>query len=410
MSSSLSIGVQVPKLKRFLARRVLPAILGLLRVLTPRLNHAVLASTPATEDNVIEIARALLARYSGDIVWLDAPGSGFLASVGLNESGRICVIPRRSLRAFWMYVTAELVFYTHGLYGEPAALRKKSTVNLWHGEGPKRMDVLFPARKARSKPSDFIVGQTQFWGTSNARASGLESANILWSGFPRLDAMLRGAKSASLKDVGIDPDRPYVLWMPAYRQAAASGTMYAWSDVTDVTIDNELDHIISRGLRRLEAMGIQIVVKLHPFESKSRKIVGAIDVSGSDLEDAGISLYSLIGGSSGLISDYSSVWVDYLILDRPIAFFWPDYSSYAAGRGIYPIDLEEWLPGKALETESDFVDFGGEVLEQNSAGSSVRARCMQHFGFVDPSPQTHANRLLDLLKARLPEVVAGRIG
>jgi hypothetical protein len=37
-----------------------------------------------------------------------------------------------------------------------------------------------------------------------------------------------------------------------------------------------------------------------------------------------------------MISDYSSVWVEYLDLDRPLLLYCPDIAEYLTGRGLNP--------------------------------------------------------------------------
>ena len=46
-------------------------------------------------------------------------------------------------------------------------------------------------------------------------------------------------------------------------------------------------------------------------------------------------LYELIGISDGLLSDYSSVAVDYLLLDRPLGYVLADYNIYKEKGDLY---------------------------------------------------------------------------
>jgi CDP-glycerol glycerophosphotransferase (TagB/SpsB family) len=50
-----------------------------------------------------------------------------------------------------------------------------------------------------------------------------------------------------------------------------------------------------------------------------------------------------------LITDYSSVWFEYLLLDRPVIYFAPDYSEYMEKRGMY-MDYDT-LPGVVIKDE-----------------------------------------------------------
>ena len=52
---------------------------------------------------------------------------------------------------------------------------------------------------------------------------------------------------------------------------------------------------------------------------------------------------------SALITDYSSVAFDFMLLDRPILYFVPDLEEYRRGRGLY-FEPEQMMPGPLLFT------------------------------------------------------------
>ena len=51
---------------------------------------------------------------------------------------------------------------------------------------------------------------------------------------------------------------------------------------------------------------------------------------------------------TGDFTDYSSVYFDYLLLDRPIIFLNADADIYASERGFLLEPLEQWTPGVAV--------------------------------------------------------------
>ena len=68
-----------------------------------------------------------------------------------------------------------------------------------------------------------------------------------------------------------------------------------------------------------------------------------------------IDTYKLLTETSGLISDYSSISFDYLILDRPIAYVLSDYESYKLGFAVD--NPKDYMPGAYLYTKDDFYNF-----------------------------------------------------
>ena len=63
--------------------------------------------------------------------------------------------------------------------------------------------------------------------------------------------------------------------------------------------------------------------------------------------------YELIGISDGLLSDYSSVAVDYLLLDRPLGYVLADYNIYKEKRGFVFEDPLEYMPGEKIYNVCD---------------------------------------------------------
>lgn len=57
-----------------------------------------------------------------------------------------------------------------------------------------------------------------------------------------------------------------------------------------------------------------------------------------------------------LISDYSSIMIDFSVLERPIICFGYDYSKYEGGRGFYP-SFEQDMPSGILKTEEEVISY-----------------------------------------------------
>jgi CDP-glycerol glycerophosphotransferase len=142
---------------------------------------------------------------------------------------------------------------------------------------------------------------------------------------------------------------------------------------------------------------LQIVIKPHPMDADRRRWRGAITISERDLVRAGVSLYGLLGLSRGLITDYSSVWVDYLLLDRPLAFMIGDRETYA--RKLRPPDMLDWLPGELVDdSESPFAQFFTDLDASGRDGSALRQQVAGRIG-LNPS-HTSADDLIDVLAQR----------
>lgn len=364
----------------------------------PRSAHLVVSGFPDNEGNAVEALRACAERYPGRVIWLaaDRDGArGILVAAQADPDRRVEILPHRSFRGVWAFVTAEASMFTHGLYGNPRRVRRKTMVNLWHGGGFKG-SVMSDARGRPSIWSDYLVASSEQFGRARARECALPDDGLLLTGNPRIDQFAR-SPTAPLDRIGLSHDRPFVLWMPTFRKNMGYGMTSGWSEVEGGAVD--VNAVMAEGVAILRMeFDITVVVKPHPQDAESRRIPGALIVTNDDLAAAGLQLYEVIGASSGLLTDYSSVWIDYLALDRPIGFVVPDEEGYTRGRGFDPPDALDWLPGPRVRSLDDVRAFGDEVLSGGLGGTARRREVAEHIGHVASAHVAH--RVLDLLEER----------
>lgn len=378
-------------------RRAERALVHALLVVLPSRGHVVINGSPLNEGNAVEMVRVCAERYPGRIVWLvpDATAArALLDAVNADPAHRVEIVAHRSLAGAVKFATAEVSMFTHGLYGNPRRARRKTMVNLWHGGGFKA-SVMSDQNGNPSIHSDYLVTATAQFGRERAEECKLPAGGLLLTGNPRIDQFAR-SESAPIERLGIRRDVPFVLWMPTFRRNKGRGLTGGWSDaVGGVDINQEMAEIA--GILDRE-YGIRVVVKPHAQDEQSRVIEQAVTVTDDDLLAAGVQLYELLGASSGLLTDYSSVWVDYLVLDRPIGFIVPDEAEYRRGRGFRPSDALDWLPGDRLCTENYVREFAHDVRSGGRGSVDRRRAVADHIGYC--SRLGAANRVLDELERR----------
>lgn len=383
------------------ARRVQRALVRAVLAVAPKRRHLVVNGYPVDEGNAIEILRAAAGRYPGRIIWL-VPEVGearaVLAAADADPDGRVELVRHRSFAGLWCFATAEVSMFTHGLFGNPGRVRRKTMVNLWHGGGFKG-HIMSDERGRPTISSDYLVASTRKFGLARARECRLPEGGLLFTGNPRVDQFARSA-TAPLERLGIDATVPFVLWMPTFRDNKGRGLTASWSDVAGAGSERVDVNAVMAGCVAVLAReyGLPVVVKPHPQDAESRAIPGAIVVTNEDLRAAGVQLYELIGAAAGLLTDYSSVWIDYLALDRPIAFVVPDEEGYAAGRGFDPPDALEWLPGPKLVDEADVRAFAEDVRAGGAASRPRRREVAAEVGHVAAPAVAH--RIFDELQDR----------
>jgi CDP-glycerol glycerophosphotransferase len=91
----------------------------------------------------------------------------------------------------------------------------------------------------------------------------------------------------------------------------------------------------------------------------------------------------LLWGVDALVTDYSSILVDYAATGRPILYLAPDLEHYAATRGLY-FDYAELSHGRRLTTWAevlarlDELDSPAELSRSQTASRALRDRFQDH--------------------------------
>lgn len=217
--------------------------------------------------------------------------------------------------------------------GAKNAMFSVAGIHRWYRAEGRRMTHLV-------SPSPFT---TEKLSTAFAIPPQLRERVVIEEGYPRNDVLSvhTDDQSAAVRvRLGIPPDKRVVLYAPTWRDDshdAKSGYTF------DVAVDFERlradlgdDHVI---LFRAH----YLVASTFDFTRFEGFVFDVSDVN--DIND----LYLV---SDLLVTDYSSVFFDYAILDRPIVFYMYDLESYADElRGFY-LEIDE-LPGPLARTESE---------------------------------------------------------
>ncbi|MFL1676573.1 CDP-glycerol glycerophosphotransferase family protein [Paenibacillus dendritiformis] len=111
----------------------------------------------------------------------------------------------------------------------------------------------------------------------------------------------------------------------------------------------------------LEKKNITLFLKIHPAEEKQyteivKDMLGTrvFLITNEMLTEHNIDMYETLNAFDALITDYSSVFFDYLLLDRPIIFTPTDFEEYNKKRGLLLEPYSFWTPGDHVVTQKDF--------------------------------------------------------
>lgn len=199
---------------------------------------------------------------------------------------------------------------------------------------------------------------------------GLFTGKVALTGYPRVDKSLdiTPARIESLRiQLGIEPgdDRPIVLYAPTWR--GGLGTSHFDTDQ------------LEKDLNSLQRFDRHVFFRAHRFAEdviERSKVEARVVPANIDTND-------LLSVVDTLVTDYSSIFFDYLPLRRPVIFYVPDLEEYQEQRGLY-FQMEN-MPGalcRDLESLAAAVDealLGGKTSDHTLALSEF---CPMDDGFA----------------------------
>jgi CDP-glycerol glycerophosphotransferase (TagB/SpsB family) len=257
-------------------------------------------------------------------------------------SRKTIFVKRRSAKGVLYYMFSKYVFITHGLYYFKFP-QNQISVNLWHGMPLKKLGV---EKGNKGLKTSFTISTSSFFNKSLADAFNIDETSIITSNLPRNFKLLDESNDLNLKKIFSQGKGKIVVWLPTYRASVEGDIRIDGKDYGNVVNLPDFDSVQFNEF--LKVRDIICYVKPHPMTNyKSTQGLSNFKIVDDNwLYARGFTLYDLLSQADMLISDVSSVIVDYLILTRPILFCFSDQKEYGNSRGLTSNFLYENLPGE----------------------------------------------------------------
>lgn len=249
------------------------------------------------------------------------------------------------------FLKAKYAFYCFGKYPIKPA-KSQMVVNLWHGTPLKRIGNL----EEGCEQIDYnfftkVIASSPMYQPIMADIFGCDEGDVDVLGNPRNDEMFKINKI--LDTAILRGARRLIVWLPTYRE-------YKDDMLVPLLNRTELDDLNNF----LKIKNWRMIIKLHPLQEAKRGDISYshIDIyNEKQLNDNDMSVYTILRNADALITDYSSVMFDYLMLDRPIGFVTEDFDEYKEKRGFIFDNPEDFMPGPRLESLDQMKNFLSSV-------------------------------------------------
>ena len=298
---------------------------------------------------------------------LDTSGAGKFIKSCMKAVGFFTVKAKALATAKYVFLNDNFMPMASLNFSEKAIITQ-----LWHAEGAfKKFGLSAPltddVREREQKCSEnltYVVCTSKNLVPVYAEAFGVDESKILPLGAPRIDTLLAKKDVDALRRK-FDENHPeckgkkLILYAPTFRD----------DPETDKSLVSRIDTaLFSRELSEEYAL----LIKLHPQIHSAEPAEGTVNVTGGDINEL-----TLI--SDLLITDYSSVCMDFALLGKPCIFYAFDLESYEKERSFY-FDYESYVPGVVAK---DFASVVEAIKNPRNDGEKLRNFRDFNFDYID---------------------------
>lgn len=265
-----------------------------------------------------------------------------------------------SFKSFKLLAGSRFIFLNDNFF--PLAFMqfspKNIVVQLWHAPGAFKKfggSVDFKSRKIlekASKNTDYLIVSSSNIQDYYREAFQISKTKIKPLGLPRADYYFENhdideLKSKFFEKYDLPSDKKIVLYAPTFRDEEKYNNVFDYLDLEKFNQSLGDEYILA--------------LRLHPKIKKFYSGEISSEEQYIDCSDYP-SEQELLLISDILITDYSSIMIEFALLNKPIIFFTYDFESYMTEeRGFY-FDFKSTVPGPVVYDSNQLID----VIKSNS--------------------------------------------
>ena len=301
------------------------------------------------------------------------------------------VVKHKSFNGLWHYIRSGVIVFTGTSYPNLFKFVGKSTIKicLYHGMGPRStnsvdgimsrdpLDVLrkyhkFDYFNFTSKYTNTVVGRLQFLLPENKRVIfGLPRCDHLFSKDKVEESRINKNQLREL-NYAIDESTKCILYSPTWRSDVNS-ISFPLSEINDFNV-----YTFDQWLKE---NNILFLISVHPHMENLEDFSDCTNIQYINHNPL-IDINQLLPEMDLLITDYSSIATDYMLMDRPVIYVMPDYDYYLYDFGLLE-DMRDNLPGLESKNMPDLQDHIVRSLQDPYEMQSGRKRYLKKYYDVD---------------------------
>lgn len=235
--------------------------------------------------------------------------------------------------------------------------KEVKVLEIWHATAALKNFGNCVQRDYEIKNYDYAIANSDFYKGVYAQAFNLPEENVLVTGIPNNDKIfndhfVQDTKARLLEKYPVLANKKVITYAPTFRGRISTYFKEAKIDLARVHQALGEDYVI--------------IYKAHPL------------ISGSAYENNPHVLFieeepisSIFCVTDVLITDYSAIAVDWMVFDKPIIAYVPDFKSYSKKPGL-TIDYLQEFPGAVTFNEGELI----QALQATDSTSYQKERAL----------------------------------
>ncbi|WP_026766260.1 CDP-glycerol glycerophosphotransferase family protein [Selenomonas ruminantium] len=305
--------------------------------------------------------------------------------------------PVGAIRGILAFMTSKYVFFSFGDFRIKPA-RNQVVVNQWHGMPVKKIGKYTKDPKYLEERLDnftYLLASSEMYKPIMAKAFGCDLDKVKVLGATRIDYFFSKKNTLNSFNIIRKDYNKLVIWMPTFRNSIDDRFHDGGEDnETLLPIFYTYDSLKMLD-EYLNKKNILMVIKIHPMAKFKKGIYKRIKIITNDeITSQGVRLYEFIKEFDALITDYSSIYNEFIILNRYMAFTIDDQENYLKSRGFIFDDINEMLPGPKISNVKEFYSMLNDIQNDVDLYREHRKRVKK---LVNKYDRNHCERLVDFL-------------
>ena len=251
---------------------------------------------------------------------------------------------------------------------------------------------------------DYIISTSVFFNKYISKIYNIEERKVIVTGIPRNDAVFKKEENIIFEEIQRDKT---IIWMPTYRNHRNTDTYEGRTNIYFKygipCIENESQIKLLNDILKQRKM--LLIIKLHPVEDK--KNIEDLNLSNIKileneyLEKNRKTIYDYLNNIDALITDYSSIYYDFLLTKKMIGLAIPDLNEYIKHVPFCIEDYKQNIEGDYLYTFEDVANFIIDVSNNKDEKKDKRVELMNKYHkHIDGNS---SKRIVDIIEKKMKE-------